>query len=287
MPFIKNFQIKILLLSISAGILFSCGKDNDPIIVTDDDPGAIDFLGEVDFVKTFGGSDEDDAVALVQSNDGGYVILGSTKSTDGDLVGRTGNDSDFWLLKLSETGEKLWSKTYGGSESEVASSISKTSDGGYILTGFSQSTDGDVTSNEGFQDYWCVKVDAAGSIQWTKNFGFGGSDQAFKIFQTAEGNYFVSGYFDVSACATPANPDLLCPGNDLQGNGQTTRNPLHGVGEYWGILLDSNGNKIWRNYFGGSNNDRSYDAVQANDGGFLLTGASESFDFDITDDKGS
>jgi len=288
MPLIRNIKFKTLLLFIFATALYSCAKDNDPdpiIVVIDDDPIPMGFLGEVDFVKTFGGSDEDDAVSIVQANDGGYVVLGSTKSTDGDLAGRSGNDSDYWLLKLSETGEKLWSKTYGGSDSDVATSISNTSDGGYILTGYSESSDGDATINAGFQDFWVVKIGASGTIQWEKSFGFPGQDQAYKVLQTSEGNYFVSGYFDIGAC--DPDPDILCPGNDLQGNGQTTRNTRHGVGEFWGILMDSNGNKIWRRYFGGSNNDRSYDAVQTNDGGFLIAGASESFDFDITDDKGS
>lgn len=287
----RTIKFKTLLLSIFVTTLFSCGKDSDPdpiIVITDDDTVPMGFLGELDFVKTFGGSDEDDAVSIVQANDGAYVILGSTKSTDGDLAGRTGNDSDYWLLKLSETGEKLWSKTYGGSDSDVATSIVNTSDGGYILTGYSESSDGDITINAGFQDYWVVKVDASGTMQWQKSFGFPGQDQAYKVLETSEGNYFVSGYFDIGAC--DPDPDILCPGNDLQGGGQTTRSARgarHGVGEYWGILMDANGTKIWRRYFGGSNNDRSYDAAQTNDGGFLITGASESFDFDITDDKGT
>jgi hypothetical protein len=288
MLLVRNIKFKTLLVFIFTTVLFSCGKDNDPdpiIDVMDDDPIPMGFLGEIDYVKTFGGSDEDDAGSIVQANDGADVILGTTKSTDGDLIGRIGDDSDYWLLKLSETGEKLWSKTYGGTGSDVATSIAKTSDGGYVLTGYSESSDGDASVNAGFQDYWIVKIDASGNIQWEKSFGFPGQDQAYKVLQTSEGNYFVSGYFDIGAC--DPNPDILCPGNDFQGNGQNTRNTRHGVGEFWGILMDANGNKIWRRYFGGSNNDRSYDAVQTNDGGFLITGASESFDFDITDDKGS
>lgn len=244
MPLIRDIKLKTLVLFIFTTVLFSCGKDSDPeptIIITDDDTIPMGFLGEVDFVKTFGGSDEDDAVSLVQANDGGYVILGLTKSTDGDLAGRIGNDSDYWLLKLSETGEKLWSKTYGGTGSDVATSISKTSDGGYILTGYSESSDGDTSVNAGFQDYWIVKIDASGTIQWEKSFGFPGQDQAYKILETSDGNYFVSGYFDIGAC--DPDPDILCPGNDLQGNGQNTRGARHGVGEFWAILMDANGDR--------------------------------------------
>jgi hypothetical protein len=255
------------------------------IIITDDDTIPEVFLGEVDFVKTYGGSNQDDAVDIIEATDGGYIVLGSTRSTDGDIDGRTGNDFDYWLLKISENGDKIWSKTYGGTGSDVATSISPTRDGGYILSGHSESSDGDASANAGFQDFWILKIDVSGGLEWEKNFGFPGQDQAYKVLQTSEGNYFVSGYFDIGAC--DPDPNVICPGNDFQGAGQNTRGGRHGVGEFWGILLDANGNKIWRRYFGGSNNDRSYDAVQTQDGGFLLTGASESFDFDITDNKGS
>src|SRR5690606_36670378 len=169
----------------------------------------------------------------------------------------------------------IWSKTYGGSNDESAARITKTNDGGFLLSGYTTSNDGDVSGNEGFQDYWIVKIDAAGSILWEENFGFAGSDQAFKAFQTSDGGYFVTGFFDVSASGGA--------GNDLQ-RGMGT---LHGVGEFWGIKLDANGVKQWRRYFGGTNNDRSYDAWETEDGGFLMTGTSESIDFDKIDPKGS
>ena len=98
--------IKLLIISLSAGIISSCGIDDGPIPVP--------FAGEIEYVKTFGGSDEDDAISLVQANDGGYVILGTTKSTDGDLSDKTTDDRDIWLLKLDAAGEKIWSNTYGG-----------------------------------------------------------------------------------------------------------------------------------------------------------------------------
>ena len=277
----KTFNYKALLFLFCLGILSSCGKD-DTTTPTDDDPAPGGFLGVPDFVKTFGGSDEDDAVSIVQASDGGYVIAGTTKSTDGDITDKTGTDADYWVLKLNQEGDKVWSKTYGGSEDDRATNMTKTSDGGYILCGYSRSNDGDVTGNSGFQDYWLLKIDSSGNLQWQKSFGFSGSDQAFKVFETVEGNFFATGFLDVTASGGL--------GNDFTNGGQpvsNTRNPQHGVGEYWGILMDSQGNKIWRRYFGGTNNDRSYDTLQTADGGFLLVGASESSDFDITDAKGS
>jgi hypothetical protein len=276
----KNFKFIGLVLII--GVLFSCGKD-DGGTPNDDDPPT-GFLGELEYVKTFGGSGEDEATAILQTSDGSYMVFGSTRSNDGDITDKAGIDADYWLLKLSSEGELIWSKTYGGSEDDKGSRISKTNDGGYLLSGYSTSNDGDVSGNEGFHDYWIVKVNSEGAIQWDLNFGFPGSDQAHDAFQTTDGGYFITGFFDVSACGVD-----LCPGDDLW-DGQDpveSKNGQHGVGEYWAIKLDGNGTKQWRRYFGGSNNDRSYDALQTADGGFLMVGASESADFDITDDKGS
>lgn len=281
----KKEKIKIFLLSIvSAGILFSCGNDDDSGTVI---PTST-FLGEVDYVKTYGGSGIDGAVSIVQANDGNYIVLGNTNSTDGDLIGRLDQGIDYWLLKLDVNGEKIWSKTYGGTGNDTATNITKTSDGGYVISGYSRSTDGDITTNAGFHDFWLLKINNSGDIQWEKSHGFLGSDQAFNIFETAEGNFLATGFFDVSACKDSNGDPILCPGNDLQNNNDSKK-PQHGVGEYWAILMDSNGTKIWRKYFGGNLNDRSYDAVQTNDGGFLLAGQSESENgiFDIHDDKGS
>lgn len=264
----KIFFLKAsTFLLLTSLISFSCSDDDDNPTPTPE------INGEVEMVKTYGGSGIDEANSVVEAADGGFMVFGTTQSIDGDITDKTTTDDDFWLLKIKKDGVIDWSKTYGGSQNENGESITKTSDVGYLLSGFSGSNDGDVSGNEGFQDYWVLKVDANGNKQWDKNFGFSGGDQAFKAFQTSDGGYFITGYFDVSASGGG--------GNDLH------KGALHGVGEYWGIRLDANGDKLWRRYFGGSNNDRSYDAVQTDDGGFLMTGTSESEDFDITDPKGS
>ena len=257
----------LAILSTITLILSSCGKDDGG-----DKPDR-EIEGEVELIKTFGGSGIDEAVSVVESQDGNYMVLGNTRSSDGDITDKSGSDSDFWLLKISKSGEIIWSKTYGGSDDENAARITKTNDGGYLLSGYTTSNDGDVSGNEGFQDYWIVKVDASGTILWDKNFGFAGSDQAFKAFQTSDGGYFIAGFFDVSASGGA--------GNDKN------KGVLHGVGEFWGIKLNASGTKEWRRYFGGTNNDRSYDAWETEDGGFLMTGTSESIDFDKIDPKGS
>ena len=276
-------KIKLVALIFLVGFFYSCKKDSGvtPVDDTpvddmpvDDGPIGGDFEGVVEYVKTFGGSGEDEAIGVVEANDGNYVFLGSTSSNDGDITDKTTTDNDFWVLKVDKQGQKLWSKTYGGSESDKATGITKTSDGGFVLSGHSRSDNGDVGGNEGFHDYWIVKIDSQGNIIWESNFGFSGSDQALSVIQTADGGYFASGFLDVTASGG-------------QGNDGPTHNPEHGVGEYWGIKMDANGEKEWRRYFGGTNNDRSYDVAQTTDGGFLMIGASESLDFDKVDPKGS
>ncbi|MBX2827968.1 MAG: hypothetical protein KTR22_07385, partial [Flavobacteriaceae bacterium] len=265
----KKKLILVLTLMVWAGMVStSCGGDDSPPETTvepdpdpDPDPDPTGFLGELDFVKTFGGSDIDEANDVVLADDGSYVILGTTKSTNGDITDKTGPDADFWALKVSTAGDIVWSKTYGGSNDDEGYALNKTDDGGYILIGYSRSSDGDVGGNEGFQDIWIVKIDGSGNIQWETHHGFLGGEQGLSIVQTNDGGYFAVGYLDLVGSGGQ--------GDDLQDTSGSSRNNRHGLGEYWGIKLDANGNKEWRRYFGGTNNDRSFDVLQTSDNGYL------------------
>ncbi len=266
MPHLKIFIALTFIIT-----LFSCNKSENEVIL-DDSPVA-EFTGEIDWAKNFGGSNEDDAVSMAITPDGGFAIAGFTLSTDGDINDKTTTDADFWVLKLAADGTKLWSKTYGGTNDDRATRIINTNDGGFAVSGFTRSTDGDVSVNNGFYDYWLIKLDASGNLQWEKTYGFEGNDQAQSVMQTSDGGFFVTGFLDVSASGGQ--------GNDF------TRETLHGVGEFWGVKTNALGEIQRRRFFGGTNNDRSYEVVEANDGGFLMIGNSESNDFDITNPKGS
>ncbi len=248
------------------------------------DPDPNGFQGVVDYVKTFGGSDIDEANDVVQANDGNYVIIGSTKSVDGDITDKSDPSLDFWVLKVDPQGNVIWSKTYGGANDDEGFSINKTDDGGYILSGYSRSSggdncggSGDVCENGGFQDFWIAKIDGSGTLQWETSHGFLGGEQCLGAIQTNDGGYFAVGFLDLQGSGGA--------GEDF--NGSSSRGSLHGLGEYWGIKLDANGNKEWRRFYGGTNNDRAYDVLQTPDNGYIMAGAAESNDFDITDDKGS
>ncbi len=260
------------MLAVFALVAFaSCTSD-------DSEPNPIEevtFLGEMDWVKSFGGTGEETAQAVIQTSDGGFAVLGYSSSTDGDIVGKTTEVNDYWLLKLDAEGNLLWNKTYGGTKDDRGQSVVQTSEGGYAIVGYAMSDDGDGSNNEGFHDNWILRLDANGNILWEKSFGFSGHDHSYDVTQTSDGGLFFAGFLDVTSSGGEGN------------TGKGSYLTRHGVGEFWGTKLDIDGNLVWRRYFGGTNNDRSFGVLEANDGGLLMAGASESNDFDVSNSKGS
>src|SRR5690606_27044482 len=140
--------------------------------------------------------------------------------------------------------------------------------------GYTRSTDGDISFNNGFYDFWLIKLDASGNLIWEKTYGYSGNDQGQAILQTTDGGYFLTGFMDFDGRT------LNEPLNQKSGN-------RHGVGEFWAIKTDVSGNENWNQYYSGTDNDRAYDVIQTPDGGYIMVGNSESTDFDITNPKGS
>ena len=274
---LNTITYKTLLVFLLIGC-FSCKKEDSPI---DEAEEQIEFQGEIEYVKTYGGSDLDKAVSIVLADDGNYVILGSTKSTDGDIIDKSSSDEDFWLLKVKPNGDILWSKTYGGPEDDTASSLEKTNDGGYIASGYSRGAGGDVGNNEGFHDFWVVKFTASGDLQWEKSFGFPGSDKAYKARQTQDGGYIVSGVLDVSASEGEGGL------GSNRADQYASRSIQHAGGDYWLIKLSATGQMQWRNYFGGTFTDTAYDVLQTSNGEYLVIGTSDSDDVDISGNIGT
>ena len=270
----KKFKI-IIFLSIL--FIISCSKDNeesnggspdsDPVVVDDSNSGVIEH------VKTFGGSNNDSAQSIVSTIDGGYAILGYTQSIDGDVTGKLDDSFDFWLLKYSADDILEWKKTYGGTADDRGFGLVHTQDGGYVLTGRTNSIDGDITENAGFEDYWALKISPSGDIVWQKTFGFQGSDVSSSVIETNEGGYLFVGVLDVTASG---------------GEGDTVRlsSERHAGGDYWAVKVDDGGETEWTKYFGGSFTDTAEGVVQTQDNGFLIAGWSDSDDFDINSTKG-
>ena len=220
--------------------------------------------GNIIWQKSFGGSNSDYAKSIQQTSDGGYVVAGLSYSNDGDVTGNHGG-SDYWVIKLDSTGNIIWSKSYGGSNDETLKSIQQTTDGGYIIAGYSFSNNGDVTGNHGISDYWIVKIDLVGNIIWQKSIGVSNSDFSSSIKQTTDGGYIVGGYSH---------------SNDFDVSGH------HNAQDFWVVKLDILGNIVWQKSLGGDCAEQAYYIQQTTDGGYIVAGDSCSNDGDVTGNHG-
>jgi hypothetical protein len=247
-------------------VFTSCSNDNDSVA-----PQKLTL--EIDFIQTLGGAKNESAQAVTKTNDGGYAILGHTQSMDGDVTTKLNESYDYWLLKFNASDELEWQKTYGGSEDDRGADLIQTSDGGYAVIGKSKSSDGDVSENSGYEDFWITKLDASGSISWEYAYGFAGSDTPYSIIQTNDNGYLLTGVLDVSA-------------SNGQGDRRSNTARRHAGGDYWVIKLNANGLKQWSNYYGGTFTDTAYDAIQTEDNGYMIVGASDSTDVDISNNHG-
>ncbi len=221
-------------------------------------------VGEIQWHKVLGGSVQDTGMDVIQTNDGGYILASFSASNNNFVSGNHG-EFDSWIVKLSADGNIEWSRAYGGSYFEVATSILQTNDGGYIFAGSANSTDGDVTENKGNSDFWVVKLNPSGAIQWQKTYGGSGQEVAFAIQQTTDGGYIVGG-----------------GSNSIDGD--VTGG--HGDYDYWLIKLNGLGELQWEKTLGGTQHDYIDDVRQMNDGGYLVSGISKSTDGDISDNRG-
>lgn len=228
---------------------------------------------DISFINTFGGSKNDSAQSVVATSDGGYVVLGFTQSMDGDITDKQNESFDYWVLKFNAENQLEWQKTYGGSADDRGSEIIQTQDGGYAVIGFSFSSDGDVSENNGLQDFWLVKLDANGTMTWQKSFGYQGADSGISVIQTNDLGYLISGVLDVTASG---------------GLGNLSRNEnRHAGGDYWVLKLTSTGDLDWSRYFGGNFTDTPYSTVQTEDNGYIIAGSSDSDDTDISNNIGA
>lgn len=226
----------------------------------------INEIGEIQWIKTYGGSLFDYGNSIIQTSDGGYIAMCQSESNDGDVTDNHGN-YDIWIIRLSESGSIIWQKTLGGSKEEYGQSIVETEDGGYILASYSFSNDGDVTGNHGKSDIWLVKISDTGAIQWQKTIGGSQEEMASQIFQTNDSGYLLS-------CIT------LSQDGDVD---------LHyGKGDLWVLKLSNSGEIQWQKTLGGSEEEEfPTPIIQTDDGGFILSVSSKSNDFDVKGNHGS
>jgi len=277
--------------------------------------------GNIQWQKSLGGSGDEEAygVNLQLTGDGGYIVGASTNSNDGDVVGYHGGANDIWIVKLdslgniqwnkcygSTSGDQIgfnglqtttdggyiiagftfsgpspdieiikinnigaiqWQKTYGGSGIDYANAVKQTTDGGYIVAGETTSADGNATFNHGGFDIWVLKLDSNGNIQWQRSYG-GSQDEVntFAIDKTTDGGYIL-------AAATGSN------NGDISGN--------HGNSDFCVFKLDGIGNIQWQKCYGGSALEAPSSIKQVSDGGYIMSGGSNSNDQQVSGHHGN
>jgi hypothetical protein len=261
-----------------------------------------DRNGNLIWEKAFEGYAEAEGKSVQQTADGGYIITGYTNSFDGD-------NSDLWLIKTDGDGNKIWDRMFGGASFEYGTSVLQTSDGEYVVTGFTKSY------GAGNNDIWLIKTDSDGNEIWDKTFGGADEDRCYCFQQTNDDGFILAGITyssvspDVWLIKTDASGnklwDIIFGGNcaDFGFSVQQTADGgyiivglTESFGEYfcdvWLIKTDSDGNKIWDRTFHGLSMEYGESVQQTADGGFILTGGTFSYGngYDLwlikTDDQG-
>jgi uncharacterized delta-60 repeat protein len=280
----KHFHRIFSVVAVSTAIvtgLAGCGgppADNNP-------PTGVTV---VKWAKSYRGINPDYLGNIVPTSDGGYLIAGQTDSFG------AGN-SDIWLLKLDADGATNWQKTFGGSNNDYGQSVQQTSDGGYIVAGYTYSY------GAGSADIWVLKLDANGNSSWQKTFGGTSFEEVTDVKQTSDGGYIVvgstysfdAGGGDIWVLKLDANGTTNWQksyGGGAEDGAMTVQQTSDGgyivggfasmgagLGDIWILKLNGTGIAEWQYTIGGADSDSVYSVLQTTDGGYLLAGNTLSF----------
>ncbi|MEW6470490.1 MAG: hypothetical protein AB1458_16380, partial [Bacteroidota bacterium] len=220
----------------------------------------------------FGGSVTDSLRTIFQTADEGFIIGGSSKSNiSGDKSDNSeSNTFDYWVVKIDAVGNIEWNKTYGGTSTDMLQSVTETSDGKYLLGGFSNSARNTGTKTDTCYwdppsyDYWLVKLNHKGTKIWDRTYGGTSDDKLYSVRETPDKKYILAGH---SASAM---------GSGTSGN--KTSGQAGGI-DYWVIKTDTAGKSLWQTTYGGTSSDYLYSMEPikyVSDSGFILAGVSNS-----------
>jgi predicted secreted protein len=198
---------------------------------------------EILLERTFGGVDVEYNYAMINGSDGGYIMAGHTSSFGAGLT-------DAWIVKVDSEGNHQWNCTYGGMNDDVFISIIATPDGGYALTGLTES------DGLGQMDALLVKINNLGEVQWNHTYGGTGNDYGGSLALTHDGGFVICGYTESFGL---------------------------GAQDFYLIKTDDSGNMLWNKTYGGYNSERASSIIVTGDGGFLLIGLTESFPISTQD----
>jgi hypothetical protein len=275
--------------------------------------------GQLIWQKTIGGSMNDALVSVQQTSDRGFITAGYSSSNDSDISGNHGY-ADCLVVKLDSSGNIIWQKSFGGSSPDWAQAIICTSDGGYLFCGFTSSNDGDVngSNNGGYNEFWIVKLNSSGNIEWQQPFGGSANEESYSLIETDDHYFVITGdagsingtvtglhgiASDVWTLKLDQTGNLIwqkCLGGSnfeygmsitnkgnqyiILGNAESIDGDVaatHGQYDYWLISTDSSGNILWNKCFGGSKSELSRDLQNTLDGGLILAGTTYSNDGDV------
>ena len=244
-----------------------------------------DARGNDVWQRTFGGGGIDEGHSVQQTSDGGYIVAGHTESYGAGSY-------DVYLIKTDADGDSLWTRTFGGSSLDQGFSVRQTSDGGYIITGYTYSL------GAGICDVYLIKTDGEGNEEWQRTFGGINYDRGECVQQTSEGGYVVTGiygtgwFYDVYLIKTDADGDSLWTktfgGSYLaEDYGCSVQQTFDGgyiisgfTCSYGGqklylIKTDEDGNEEWFRAYGGGQSGNSVD--QTSDGGYIIAGYTQGY----------
>ena len=215
--------------------------------------------------KCLGGTSTESGASIKETPDSGFVICGTTESTDGDFTGADSSASNStYIMKIDSLANLQWVKTFGGDNIDFGQDIELTADGGYLLANGTFSSD--IPGYHGNLDYWLVKLDDAGNIQWQNCYG-GSAIDALKDLAPAMDNGFI----------------LL--GESFSTDGDVANNI--GITDVWVVKIDSLGNIEWNRSYGGTGQEFGGASIMNADGSILFIAESKSNDVDVSGHHGA
>jgi len=261
----------------SDGGYIACGHTTSTDNQVTGNHGAVDMwlvklnsTGDLIWQKCFGGTNGDYATSVIQTSDGGYLMVGHALSIDFDAISNHSNGIDLLVVKTNSSGIKEWSKCYGGTADEGNGDffdVIQTSDGNFIIGAETLSNDGDVSGNNGARDLWVLKINSIGNLIWQKTIGSNLNDFFGGLMFTSANEILVSS---------------LSIG-DFTGDFVNFTSP----GKATVTKLDENGNIIWVKNYGGSMSEGFFDLKEDQAGNYILAGYSYSTDYDVSNNYGS
>jgi parallel beta-helix repeat protein len=258
-----------------------------------------------EWTRQYGGVESDVAWSVLQTSDGGYLVVGETYSYGSGSY-------DFWVVKTDSSGTQQWTKTYGGSAADRARFATRTYDGGYVVVGYTDPSGSDPA------DVLVVKIDSAGNKQWDLQWGGSNRDQAYSVIQSSDGRYIVVGYTMSFGAGNEdafllmidpvlgtsyrtyggSNTDVIRSVMQTSDGGFALAGYTNSIGsgsyDFWLIKTSYDGTMLWQKTYGNTGSDMAYSIAQTSEGGYVLAGDTDyytagSYDFYVvkTDSSGN